>query len=164
MTQGRVFLHCFQALRTSCVGTHGKNRGDGGICPGSLVFLRMRLPELPSPPMAAAFRESGNLSLSWGVGREEESGGQRGGASGGDEGKTLWRGSFPFLYDIAKNQGCPVRGCIKTSQKSGRAASTAVSITLEKRNQKQKNFPGRSLASLSYMQLLARLQNLLDSH
>lgn len=136
-----MFYHCFQALRTSCVGTHGKEQGDGGICPGSLVFLRMRLPELPSPSWLLLSVKV-EISLSWGVGREEESGGRREGPQGVMRGETLWRGSFPFLYDIAKNQGCPVRGCIKTSQKSEEGSKYSSLHHTGKQNQKQKNFPG----------------------
>ena len=136
-----MFYHCFQTLRTSCVGTHGKEQGDGGICPGSLVFLRMLLPELPSPSRLLLSVKV-EISLSWGVGREEESGGRREGPQGVMRGETLWRGSFPFLYDIAKNQDCPVRGCIKTSQKSEEGSKYSSLHHTGKQNQKQKNFPG----------------------
>lgn len=136
-----MFYHCFQTLRTSCVGTHGKEQGDGGICPGSLVFLRMLLPELPSPSRLLLSVKV-EISLSWGVGREEESGGQREGPQGVMRGETLWRGSFPFLYDIAKNRDCPVRGCIKTSQKSEEGSKYSSLHHTGKQNQKQKNFPG----------------------
>lgn len=157
----RVFYPSFQALRTSYLGIHGKELGNGEICSGSLVFLRRHLSAFATLfLMAAALRGNGNLSPQpWSVGREEDSGWTTGGASGGNEGRDLLKRVSSFSLQHC----CPVRGCIKTSQKSeeGSEYSSIAPSYWEKKNQKTSLV--NSLASLSYIQLLAKLWNLLDS-
>lgn len=92
---GRVFYHCFQALRTSCVGTHGKEQGHGGICPGSLVFLRMRLPELP---LLTAAKLSVKVEISSLRGREGGGICDDGRGLRGDEGREPLKRVFSHFF------------------------------------------------------------------